>query len=141
MPLAGKKRPRGEQDEWTDDDSTALSAVERDAEDLRKSLTKLHEQPEGLRFQQQVGTNARLSGRHAKESAGLPKAGRHDAFGKRFSTHRHRDAGDQLVQIERLEDVVVGSGVKACDLVADSVSGRGDKDRHAIPTIAQILQL
>ena len=56
------------------------------------ALSKLHEQPEGLRFQQQVGTNARLSGRHAKESAGLPKAGRHDAFGKRFSTHRHRDA-------------------------------------------------
>ncbi len=56
--------------------------------------------------------------------------------------HRHRvgaaaqqgaDAGEQLVQLERLDQVVVGARVQAGDPVADRVAGGEHQDRGGVP--------
>ena len=40
------------------------------------------------------------------------------------------DAGEQLLHVEGLRDVVVGAGIEALDLVAPAVAGGQDDDRH-----------
>lgn len=48
--------------------------------------------------------------------------------------------GGQLVEIDRLDQVVVGSGIEAADLVAGRVARRQDEDGRVWPATAQTLQ-
>ena len=47
------------------------------------------------------------------------------------------DAGEQLAEIERLGEVVVGSGVEAGDAVSCGGSGGEHQDRHTVAFAAQ----
>ena len=49
------------------------------------------------------------------------------------AAQRSPQAREQLLHVERLGDVVIGSGVEGGDLVAAVVAGREDEDRHGGP--------
>ena len=52
------------------------------------------------------------------------------------ATQEGAQAGLQLADVERLDEVVVGARVEAVDAVADGVAGGQDQDRHAVAGVA-----
>ena len=54
----------------------------------------------------------------------------------RGATQQRAHAGVQLIERERLDEVVVGTGVEARDAVADRVAGGQHQDRRAVAPLA-----
>src|SRR4051812_11659894 len=53
------------------------------------------------------------------------------------ASQQRAHAGTQLLDRERLDEIVVGAGVEAFDAVVDGVARRDDEDRHGIVATAQ----
>src|SRR6202789_564760 len=54
--------------------------------------------------------------------------------------HHQTHAGGDLVQIEGLDDVIVGTGVEPRDSVLDFVASRQNDDRRGVAALAQLAQ-
>ena len=50
------------------------------------------------------------------------------------------DAGAQFVEVDRLDQIVVGAGIEAGNLVAGGVAGGQDQDRHGLAAPARRVQ-
>ena len=58
----------------------------------------------------------------------------------RGAAHLRAHAGQQLLHVEGLGEIVVGAGVHAGDLVAPAVAGGEDDDRHLAVGAAPLLE-
>ena len=64
-----------------------------------------------------------------------------DVFRAAGLAPQHRaDAGSQLVEVEGLDDVIVGAGVESLDAIVDRVPGREDQHWHLAAGSPQPLQ-
>jgi hypothetical protein len=74
----------------------------------------------------------------ARETVDASRRARGASGGDVERPSQHRlDAREQLAQVERLGDVVVGADLEADDLV-DRVAAAGDDNQAALPVLAQL---